>query len=226
MVYQVIHTALDFLFPPRCIACREENFVICPACIQKISSLGDECLFCARRGSALHLCEECRGKRPLDGIVWPWRYNNDTTKKIIAAYKYRKKRWIATALATHLKQSIASLALTERLIVIPVPLHPRKERERGFNQALLIAKSLGYPVRIDAVRRTKETSPQAWTESRTERIDHMRGAFSVEKSESISGKTILLVDDVTTTGATLSELARTLKESGAAKIYAAVLAHG
>ena len=119
-----------------------------------------------------------------------------------------------------------TMTMPPDIVTIPVPLFVARQKERGFNQALLLAKNLPFPVLSSVATRTKDTLSQARTHSRRERYLHMRGAFDVKNSEKIAGRSILLVDDVATTGATLTELAGTLKKAGAGKIYALVLAHG
>ncbi|MEK7576576.1 MAG: phosphoribosyltransferase family protein [Patescibacteria group bacterium] len=163
---------------------------------------------------------------PLAGIWWPWRYQNEKTKKIIAAYKYRNKEWLALILSTYIENVLDMRVLQSDIVVIPVPLSDARLKARGFNQALLLAKNLPFPVLNNVAVRTKDTPSQARTHSRRERIDHMRGAFSIKNKAKIAGRTILLIDDVATTGATLCELASELKKAGSGQIYAAVLAHG
>ncbi len=106
--------------------------------------------------------------------------------------------------------------------VAPVPLHFNKMKERGFDQAFLIArqvaKTLKLPLEGGMLRRVKATEPQA-TMTRTERARNIKGAFEVNRPELVSGKNILLIDDVFTTGATVNEAAKTLKKNGAGKVY-------
>lgn len=106
--------------------------------------------------------------------------------------------------------------------VSPVPLHFNKMKERGFDQAFLIARQVARTLRLPLegglLRRVKATDPQA-TMTRAERARNIKGAFEVNRPELIAGKNILLVDDVFTTGATVNEAAKTLKKNGAGKVY-------
>lgn len=226
MPYKVIHTIFDLFFPVRCAGCGAAGAHICPSCALEASYRGHECFFCSIKGGLGNLCERCKNKSPIEGIWWPWRYNNDKTKKIIAAYKYRRKDWFAPLLAGYIQKVLDTSALPSDIVVIPVPLHPARQRERGFNQAREIARGLPFPVLDGIAVRAKDTLSQARTHSRRERYEHMRGAFAIKNPKKIAGRNILIVDDVATTGATITELASTLKKAGAAKIYAAVLAHG
>ena len=223
---KVIHTALDLLFPPICAGCKEPGKLICASCARKAEYRGFECFFCGIKADDARICRLCKKAHKIEGITWPWRYNIDESRAIIAAYKYRKKRALARALAGELAGALLAASLPDDLIAIPVPLHPKREKERGFNQAELLTKWLGVPVLRNAVIRTKETHPQARAASRREREAQVKGAFLVARPERVKGKNILIVDDVATTGATIREVAKVLKKSGAGKLYAAVIAHG
>lgn len=227
MFSKVIHTFLDILFPLSCVGCGDAGSMVCQKCSLELEYRGRECFFCGVRGQENNLCQKCKAAYPLEGIVWAWRYQNDKTKHIIGRLKYGKRRSLAPALALSISQALTRAAWPVDFIAVAIPLHTEKERERGFNQAELLARSLGIPLapRATLIRR-KNTPSQARTHSRRERFQHMKGAFAVQKPGAVAGKNILLVDDVATTGATLCEAAKVLKKSGAAKIYAAVIAHG
>lgn len=113
-------------------------------------------------------------------------------------------------------------------MIVPIPLHPQRERERGFNQALVIARMLKQSgirsVRIEQLLEKKRRTLAQSQLRRAERLDNLRGAFSVRKKDLVRGKHILLVDDVITTGSTVNECARTLKAEGAARVDALALA--
>jgi ComF family protein len=226
MFSKVIHTILDTLFPMACAGCGKGASALCPDCLKAISYRGRECFFCGQRAETANICQNCAAKYPIESIIWLWRYNNEKTKAIIAAFKYRKRTALAPALASHLLVAIKQKNIPPDAIVIPIPLHKDKEHERGFNQAVLLAKNLGLVIDTKNLIRIKSTPPQARTHSRRERQAQIKNAFRVQDARKITGKNILLIDDVATTGATLVEATRILKKSGAGKIYAAVLAHG
>ncbi|MEK7119951.1 MAG: phosphoribosyltransferase family protein, partial [Patescibacteria group bacterium] len=114
-------------------------------------------------------------------------------------------------------------------VMVPVPLHPKKERSRGFNQSFLIAKIVSeyFNIFLDvtSLKRIKNTSPQAQIKNKDERLKNMEGAFQVSSGSDLKNKNILLIDDILTTGATLDACAKALKIGGAGKIIAAVLAN-
>jgi ComF family protein len=108
-------------------------------------------------------------------------------------------------------------------LIVPVPLHPKRLRQRGFNQSGLLAgefsRRIKVPVSFDIVVRKKQTQPQTRLK-RGERLKNVKGAFEISGAERIRGRRILLIDDVFTTGTTLSECAKTLKKGGATEVYA------
>ena len=137
----------------------------------------------------------------------------DTLREFIHHLKYSGRVSLANPLGEILKGCLDSESFEGNLI-IPVPLHPSRERQRGFNQAELIASRLGRPVAARLLRRRKNT-PSQTDLSRSERKRNLAGAFDVRKP--VSG-TVIVVDDVYTTGSTMNEIARTLKRAGAERV--------
>ena len=155
-------------------------------------------------------------------------------RELIHLLKYGGVRPAAKVLGRMLADAISHLdnALgEENLLIVPVPLHPKKLRQRGFNQSELIAqaalKLMQSPHRFQlapkAMERRRETQSQIGL-SRHQRRENMRGAFAVNRADEIKNKSILVVDDVFTTGTTVSECARVLRRAGASKVYAATVA--
>lgn len=141
--------------------------------------------------------------------------------RIVQALKYRHR----LALAGFLADALLPLVPSENAVLLPMPLHVRRLRERGFNQAVEVARPLaraaGLPLELGAVGRVLNTAPQASLPWKARRVN-MLGAFRCDAS--FTGKTVIVVDDVMTTGATLDELARTLKRHGAARVENLVVA--
>lgn len=138
------------------------------------------------------------------------------------AVKYRGISAYAAPMATLMAAAWPAYGFAVDVIV-PVPLHPRRRRERGFNQAELLGKELaqllGVPVRTDATRRVRQTARQARTHGRGERLANLAGAFVVDDPRTVAGRRVLLVDDVTTTGATLAACAAALLDADARAVY-------
>jgi ComF family protein len=154
--------------------------------------------------------------------------------KAIHTYKYRFIATLAQPLGTWLANRVSEIDLPLPDLYIPVPLHPRRLRFRGFNQSALLAQALAdtltpgsvLPVLQDHLIRTRFTKPQMKTSSREERLGNLKNAFAISETStaSIHGKAVWLIDDIATTGTTLEECARALKAAGAKSVFGIVLA--
>lgn len=155
------------------------------------------------------------------------KYDN-TLKDLIVLYKYNKQKLLSETLAELLMQRINQEPdiINQTDLIVSVPLTRKKKRKRGFNQTELLAnylaKKLNRPVSEDNLIRIKELPPQVIL-SRAERINSLKDAFDIKTKSEFNNKNILLVDDVLTTGATASEVSRTLKKAGAKCVYVLVL---
>ena len=156
-------------------------------------------------------------------------YSDDRVKHLIWQLKYERRRAAAHALGALVAGFAAPL--TQELhgaALVPIPLHKKRLRERGFNQSELIARAVsrrtGLTLRTDLIRRVRETAPQAECREREERINNMSGCFALRPGAALPKGRIVLVDDVTTSGATLSEAAACLKAAGARGIIGLVSA--
>ena len=176
------------------------------------------------------LCNQCRMSPPafdLARFAVPFRFE---MKELIHAFKYRNATWLAEDLADLLEGCVtAHFDVGAVDWIMPVPLHPMKYARRTYNQAEYLAKSLsrrtGRPCSCDLVKRIRQTPTQTHLGARARR-ENVRGAFSVVRPELVRGRTILLVDDVMTTGATLSSIASSLKSAGAWRVWTATVARG
>ncbi|NLB55481.1 MAG: ComF family protein [Lentisphaerae bacterium] len=200
---------------------------LCPDCAGKIDVIGK--IACKRCGAPLdsEICGECRGKRFHFDSANCYGYYAGVLREAIHQYKYSGNRQLAPQLG-----SILSTTWKERDqqievdFIVPVPIHRQRERERGFNQSLLLAeivsKDLSLPVLQHGLLRTRATKPQV-NLALEDRGNNVKGAFT-PGSDSVEGKNLILIDDVFTTGMTLDEAAKTLKTAGAASVHALVLA--
>lgn len=228
----------DIIYPPRCHVChafvdRSETGLFCPDCFSDFTSLASPlCPVCSTPfvsdTQTDHLCEECLRDRPSYSSVFAAYQYKGALVKAVYRFKYGAKGYLAESLGLLLAEFSASLFKEyDDLLVIPVPLHPKRLRERGFNQSLLLARHVGgrlsKEVDFMSLRRTRYTAPQAGLKKH-ERKKNVLGAFSVEKASAVEDKTILLVDDVSTTGNTLNECARILIKSGCKEVFCLVLA--
>lgn len=223
-------TALDLLFPPRCQVCElPDQFPLCEGCWSAFPRvLPPVCQVCGRplRGppDLVFTCMPCRHRHHHLRVRAFGRYEG-RLREAVHALKYGGK----LALAEPLGRALAEVAAAEGLLaatdlVVPVPLHPRRQAHRGFNQAEELACSLGRAADKPVVRalvRVRDTPSQTELDER-QRRSNVRGAFQPRRD--LRGMRVLLVDDVVTTGSTLRECARVLKAAGAAEVRAVTVA--
>jgi len=206
-----------------CLLCGAETGPepLCPACIAELPTIPDSCPRCALPGAAGVICGSCLSRPPhFDATLALWRYEFPCDR-LVQALKYRAR----LSLAGFFARSLASRPLPEVDLIVPMPLHRRRLAERGFNQALEIARGLARhlarPIEPRSVLRVKDTLPQ--TELPYEdRTKNVRGAFLCKLD--LSRASVAVLDDVMTTGATLNELARVLKRAGATRVENFVIA--
>ncbi|VAX32440.1 Competence protein F homolog, phosphoribosyltransferase domain; protein YhgH required for utilization of DNA as sole source of carbon and energy [hydrothermal vent metagenome] len=234
---------LSWIYPEKCRECDVPihalkssdhavvlNRFFCRDCWEKIEGIGGRCCpVCShpfQSGAALshspdHVCGDCRRDPPCFTLaLTPYRYEGALIKAI-QLFKYEEQVVLAKPLADLLIGALRGLKID---VVMGVPLHPTRLRSRSFNQSILLAKRLAlhfsWPLYVDVMYRTRETLSQVGL-SKKARQKNMRGVFSVQRQERISGQCVLLVDDVYTTGATLKEGAKTLKKAGAKEVFVA-----
>ncbi len=174
------------------------------------------------------VCEDCRNHPPAFERARSAVLYREPADQLIQDFKFRKATWLCADLTDLLEAAVRSkLPAHEIDVVVPVPLSPRRERERGYNQSALLADALARRLnrRFDgsSLVRVRETEHQARL-SGDDRRDNLRDAFAVPDPRYVRGRTVLLVDDVMTTGATLSHCARPLRAAGAARVWCATVA--
>ncbi|GAB4352976.1 MAG: ComF family protein [Gammaproteobacteria bacterium] len=227
MVYEWIERLQGWLYPPTCILCGAEgdgNRDLCTGCAADLPENSQCCSLCALplpRATADTICGHCLRRRPLfDRCLAAYRYE-PPADELIHGLKFHRRlnhaRLLGALLGDYLEARLDPGSPPECLI--PVPLHPRGLRERGFNQAVELArplaKRLGIPLEYAACRRTRSTEVQTGLTA-LERRRNLRGAFEVK---SITRQAhVALVDDVVTTGSTANELARVLRRSGVKRV--------
>lgn len=238
----VLKWTLDTIFPVRCMGCGKfsdkPTEYICRKCVKKIPLRKDfECIGCKTKTVLGKTCPNCKDTNPIDQLIAVSDYQNKFVVKIIKTFKYRLIEDLAQPISRLMKKHLIWLNATKKFnilsddpIITPVPLHPRRLNWRGFNQSELIAKSLadGLNCRTEPglLVRSKATIPQADIKEREPRLTNIRGTFKLAGASDLKNRTILLVDDICTTGATLNECADTLKKGGAAKVIGLVIARG
>ena len=231
-----LHAIASLLYPPACTICSASvaaGEYLCAECDAKITRIVPP--FCAKCSepfagaiSGAFTCANCAHRTlDFDAAVAAYR-SRGIVRRVILDFKYGRQ--------IHLRHPVARWLLAalddDRLrghrfnIIIPVPLHPARHRQRGFNQAGLLAELLSAHTSIQvkpALERIRYTTTQTAFD-RAERMENLHGAFRLRKNADVRDLHVLLIDDVLTTGSTLSECARVLKEAGARSVHAATAA--
>jgi len=230
---------LGFVYPQNCPICRNplkgDEKDICEECWKALALLPSPyCPYCRtfleiQDKIANHPCPNLTGSKERRILaIRSLGTFDDHYQKLIHRLKYEKKIQLGQRLAQKLGESISEdRCFSGCDMVIPVPLHRARERERGFNQSEVLAegisRAMGISLTKGILKRRKNTKDQTYLNAQ-QRAENVKGAFVVTRPEKINGKNVILVDDVMTTGATLNECARMLKETGATRVFAATLA--
>lgn len=214
----ILNTILDLIFPVNCVSCGKKGVDFCLGCISK-SPIAE--------------------RETVSWIYPVFDYRHPPIKKAIWLLKYKGKRRLAEIFAEVLHgkimEELSELSVFENFrepILIPIPLSKKRLRERGFNQAEIICEKIMkldteklFTLETKILVKQKETKHQAVIHNRNERLKNLIDSFAVHNPEIIKGGNIILIDDVTTTGATFNEAKKILKEHGAKKVIAFAVAH-
>lgn len=226
---------VELLFPRRCPVCDRPvdkmGRYICKKCRNKIQYIQSPfCMKCGKslKDEAMEYCEDCKNATHLfeRGRAL---YEYDTVKGAIYRFKYENRKEYAEFFGKELAGKLGKEMLGWKAdAIVPVPLHKDKEKQRGYNQATLLAKELGnelnMPVYEKIIYRTKPTTPQKNLNGK-ERQNNLKNAFKIRQND-VKLKTVIVVDDIYTTGTTMNELAGCLKSAGTEKVYCISLAVG
>ncbi|MCK5319870.1 ComF family protein [Candidatus Parcubacteria bacterium] len=237
----------DLLFPIECLGCGKQGKWLCAECLKKLEvNSRQHCLNCKIENNFGELCHECKKNFYLDGVLAAGNYEDKLIAQLIKQYKYYFSKKIADILGDFLLFFLRNLNSQMILLpakkenapefiggqdnyyIMPVPLHKRRLRWRGFNQAeeiaKILAKKLNIPLILNQLSRQKYSKPQAKTDSQ-KRKTNISGCFGCQ-GDSLDGKNIILIDDVVTSGSTLNECAKVLKEKGAREVWGICVARG
>jgi ComF family protein len=230
-----LHHCMELFLPPACLLCGERLPAgasatdFCPICRDSMPQPAPaRCPVCAvahrTLTPSLHHCESCLRQQPPFARVFAVGPYTGTLQEAIQRFKYRGQLPLERPLGALLAETLLTGGGQRPDLVIPVPLHKDRLRERGYNQALQLARQLGrrlrVPVAADLLRRVRATATQQGLDA-VARKSNLRGAFAV--TAPVTGQQLLLVDDVLTTGATVRECAHALRTAGAAAVEVAVL---
>lgn len=234
---------LDLIFPIECLGCGKEGLWVCTKCFHGIRFNNfQRCFHCKKNHNFGKFCSACKKDYHLAGIWIACDYDDELVGDLVKKFKYNFIKELDYFLSKILFIFLSSLRNKERivdsnlkvfknfhdLLIIPIPLHPKRLCFRGFNQAeeigLKLANYLELPMDTDGLVRIRHNRPQAKLDEAA-RSENIKDCFAW-RGENLRGKNILLVDDVVTTGATLNEAARILKENGAGQVWGLAVAKG
>jgi ComF family protein len=223
---------LDLIFPIECLACSKGGVFLCESCAKNLKKPEKlKCVVCDSPSPFGITHQNCLSKNKINGLIIALDYHDVNVRTAIGNYKYKLIKDLADPLSEIILDAIKDNSLEtlfKNYILIPVPLHAKRLKWRGFNQASLLAlnlaKKLPATIEDELVVRNKNTKPQSELKKQ-ERIKNIENAFALKNPDTnLSGKKFLLVDDVATTGATFNEIAKILKKAGAEEVWAIAIA--
>lgn len=222
-LYAVVKEGLLRVYPDECLVCHREGLWICASCIQRFVAIkSPTCPFCNRLSTTGSTCRRCVAKYHLNGNRSLWYYH-DAVKSLIHRYKYQGITAPTNELVAHLAQLLPLLPRTFHVVTC-VPSLPAKWRERGFNQSQLlgtgVARITNLPFRRLLNRYSTDHTQVGL--SRAERFANVANQFSCHAR--LNKESVLIIDDVITTGATLNACAKALKDAGSGPVWAITLA--
>jgi competence protein ComFC len=225
-IYRMLWAATDWVYPPVCGGCLRIGERWCQSCQAQVERLeGELCPLCGIPQAGGEICTNCLVSRPPFTAVRSWGIYTGALREAIHRLKYNHDFGIAEALSRHLIELFNITGWTADLVTV-VPLGPRRQQERGYNQSSFLARPLSLATGISfqpgALVRIRETRSQVGL-SAQDRHENMKDAF-LAKADRVKHKRVLLIDDVATTGSTLVSCAQALRFAGATAIYGLTLA--
>ena len=233
---QISNFILELFFPRFCLGCSREGSLLCQDCISTLEISEYNYCLCnkpLRLPASGGKCPRCQDKK-LSGLYSALPYKEKfLTKKLIYQFKYEPRiktlaKSLAHILARHLLLAKNNAeTIWENSVLIPVPMEKSRQKDRGYSQTEELAKELGHLINVpsifDNLVKIKKTLPQMELSAK-DRQENLKGAFAIKNLAKVRGKKIFLIDDVYTTGSTMEECAKTLKESGAKQVWGIAIA--
>jgi competence protein ComFC len=235
---RLLETLTELFYPSNCVGCghpQELGTLLCRDCLATSPRIrAPFCRCCSRPFEGLipgeFACPNCEDRTPAFDCVVSARLARGILRDLIHRFKYGRQFYLRRVLAQTLVEGMQDARIQSNPVdgLVPVPLHPTRLRERGFNQAEALAETLAKQAQLPMMRfleRRRYTDTQTRFD-RVERMQNLRKAFAMRKNTKVRGKHLLLLDDVMTTGSTLHECALVLREAGAASVRAITVARG
>lgn len=225
-LYKGFWVGLDWLFPPVCGGCGSPGTRWCLGCQEKVQGIENPfCDVCGLPQANSGLCDRCQQKRPSYKLLRSWAVFESPVRNALHRLKYRRDVGLGEALSNQVSSFVDQLNWPIDMVV-PIPLGKERFKERGYNQVAMVAMPLSIRLGLDyhptVLIRARETRSQVGLTA-AERQENVRNAFFAD-GKKVDGRTVLLMDDVSTTGATLSSAAEALLASGAHDVFAITLA--
>lgn len=226
---------INTLFPRHCVGCRADDTDLCDACTEKIVLLKHQsCIRCQRITEMGRTCPTCRNVAPIYQTLSVAHFHDGPLKEALHTLKYHGRRDLGNQLFSlfmaHAEvRSILSTLPRENVLCVAIPLHRKRLWWRGFNQSALLANSVARQFNFERDDRVLTRMMAGKVQSsltRAERRKNTEGVFASNSKARIEGKTILLIDDIITTGATMMACAAVLKKAGAKRVIALSVARG
>ncbi len=211
-----IDTLFEYIFPPRCAGCHQVGFELCEKCIEHVKN---------------------SFPRTQHGMYVGFSYQDPIVKRALKALKFAHRKKNSVILGELLYDKLIeelseerAYSLHKEILVIPIPLSKKRFNERGFNQSELIARSFAsrdttMRLTTNILKRTTHSKPQSSIHLKRERLENIKGVFEVADHHVLQGKCCIILDDIVTTGATMKEAEKALKNAGAKKILLVACAH-
>jgi competence protein ComFC len=235
---RLLDTLLELFYPSNCVGCgrpQDRQILLCDRCRETSTRIqAPFCRRCSRPFEGLIIgeffCPNCEDHTPAFDCAVSNYQAKGVLRELIHRFKYGRQFYLRTVLVEFLIEAMQDTRIREGPAhgLVPVPLHPTRLRERGFNQADALAEILSKRTRVPILRcmeRRRYTNTQTRFD-RVERMQNLRNAFALRKSTDVRGKHLLLLDDVVTTGSTLHECALVLRAGGAESVRAITVARG
>jgi len=228
---------LDEIYPKNysCHCCSEElkvsnDYFLCNKCLASLRYIKHPCKKCSEDlNDFTDYCRNCKDKvRNFDRVISSLVYDG-VAKNLVYKFKYSGQKYIADCISVFMLNKIKSSDILNKIdLVLPVPLSEERFKSRGFNQAEILSLKISRELNIEhnssVLKRVKATPTQT-NLNKVERAENLLNAFEVADSSLIKGKTILVIDDIITTGATLDEISKVLKNKGAKSVYGLTFCH-
>lgn len=235
MLDKITKLIKDIIIPKKCYSCKKEWYFLCNKCVKNVDSFNSICYICKKSSKWFKVHESCKKGIHFDNLIILYHYRNNIIKKLIKDAKFYNKKDIFEDFAFYLSNKLIeniNIKDKEEYLLIPVPLHFLRKLKRWYNQAEIISSNILDNVWLKfnkkILYKKKNTRQQSWT-SKQSRLSNLKNSFKinkkqVDKIDNIKTKTIILIDDVVSTWATLNEISKILKQTWFTKVICLVIA--